>query len=227
MKLPSFITKDFKEMISKFVKWFDAEPQGIDIKRIKGNKINVVNYILKYMFKQFNNNNAFYVETEKKERINAIRIDALIRNDIPRMTSKSRNVKTERFKPHFEFKEIKNKENNTEKVKKEVRRIEREITKKHYGEFKEYLKDFKTTREKILGFEIEKASKRTEKLNKLRDFLDGKYYSIRDILQILDDFKDDKIIQERFYTEYKQAVYKFMRLLDEIERQEEIEIIDF
>jgi hypothetical protein len=66
-------------------------------------------------------------------------------------------------------------------------------------------------------------------LEKLKDFLEGRYYSIRDIMQILEDFRNDEIIQERFYTEYQQALYKFLRLSDELEkeRREEIEIIDF
>jgi hypothetical protein len=226
MKLPDFITKDFKKMISKFAKWFDTEPQGVDIKRIKGNKKDVVNYILKYMYKQFNNNNMFYIETEKKEKIFALRTSALIRNDIKRMISHSRNVKTERIKPFFKYKEEKNEKNEKETM--EITRIERELQKRHYKEFKNYLKDFKTIREKRLEFEIEKAEKRTERLEKLKEFIEGRYYSIRDILQILDDFKDDKIIQERFYTEYQQALYKFNRLLDELEEErEEIEIIDF
>jgi hypothetical protein len=179
------------------------------------------------MFKQFNDNNLVYVETEKKEKIYILKKEALIRNDIPRMISKSRNVKTKRFKPSFKFK----REKNTEKKKKarEITRIQRELKKRHYQEFKNYLKEFKTARDKKLEFEIEKAVKRTEKLEKLKDFLDGRYYSIRDIMQILDDFRDDEIIQERFYTEYQQALYKFNRLLDELEkeRQKEIEIIDF
>jgi hypothetical protein len=227
VKLPSFITQlNFKEIINKFAKWFEAETIGIDIKRIKKNKDNVVGYILKYMFKQFNNNNLFYVENERKEKIYVLRTSALIRNDIKRMISHSRNVKTEKIKPFFTYKEEKNEEKKKETT--EIIRIERQLQKKHYKEFKEYLKDFKTIKEKRLEFEIIQAEKRTEKLEKLRDFLDGKYFSIRDILQILDDFKTDKIIQERFYTEYQQALIKILKLLDELEEErQEIEIIDF
>jgi hypothetical protein len=227
VKLPSFITQlNFKEIISKFAKWFEAENIGIDIKRIKKNKDNVVGYILKYMYKQFNNDNLFIIETKKKEKIFALKTSALIRNDIKRMTSHSRNVKTERFKTFFTFREEKNEKN--EKETTEIIRMERELQKKHYEEFREYLKDFKTTKEKKTELEIKKAEERTERLEKLRDFLDGKYYSIRDILKILDNFRTDKIVQERFYTEYQQALIKFLKLLDELgEERQEIEIIDF
>jgi hypothetical protein len=230
IKLPKFITNlDFKEIIKKMAVWFETESQGIDLKRLKKSKDKnrAKRYVLKYMFKQFNNDNVFYVENEKKEKIYFIRKDAIIKNDIPRLISKSRNVKTERFKPNFKFKREKNKEK--QKEKKEATRTERELIKRHYGEFKEILKDFRTTKEKILEFEIEKAEKRTEKLEKLKDFLKDKYYSIRDILHILDDFKDDEIIQERYKELYLNTIFKFNRLLDDLEeeRQEEIETVNF
>jgi hypothetical protein len=227
IKLPKFIRKmRFKEIISKFAKWFETEPQGIDIKRIRKNKDDVVGYILKYMYKQFNNGNMFYIETEKKEKIIALRTDALIRNEIKRMISHSRNVKTEKIKPFFKYKEEKNEKNEKETI--EVIRIERELQKRHHGEFKEYLKDFKTTREKLLEYEIEQAEKRTEVLEKLKDFLDDRYFSIKDVLRCLDFCKLDKIIQDRFYTIYQQAMYKFNRLLEELEEErQEIEIVDF
>jgi hypothetical protein len=228
VKLPDFITKrDFREIIRKMSEWFDTSPIGIDLKRIKKNgKNKVIGYVLKYMNKQFNSNNMFYIEKEKKEKIYLIKKDALIRNDIPRMISRSRNIKVKRFKPFFIYKE----EENTEKKEiKEINRVELAISQKKYEDFKKTLEKFKTIKEKKLEFEIKQAEERTEKLEKIKDFLDGRYYSIRDIMQILDDFRNDKIIQERFYIEYQQALYKFLRLLDEIgeERQEEIEIIDF
>jgi hypothetical protein len=204
--------------------WFETSIIGIDLKRIKKDKNGVVGYVLKYMFKQFKDDNVFYVENEKKEKIYFIKKDAIVRNDIPRMISRSRNTKTKKFKP---FLKVEKEEKTEKKEIKEITRIERELQKRHYGEFKEYLKNFKTTREKLLEYEIDQASKRNEVLEKLRDFLEGRYYSIKDILRCLDFCKFDDIIQERFYTEYQQALYKFIRLLDEIERQEEIEIIDF
>jgi hypothetical protein len=85
--------------------WFDTELQGIDLKRLKKSKDKnrTKRYVLKYMFKQFNNDNMFYVENEKKEKIYFIRKDAIIRNDIPRLISRSRNTKIKRFKPNFKF----------------------------------------------------------------------------------------------------------------------------
>jgi hypothetical protein len=229
IKLPRFITNlDFKEIIKKLANWFDTEIQGIDLKRLKktGDKNRAKRYILKYMYKQFNNDNLFYVENEKKEKIYLLRIDAIIRNDIPRMASRSRNVKTEKFKPHFKFKrEKKNAEKKQEA--REITRTERELTKRHYKEFKNYLKDFKTINEKKLEFEIKQAEKRTEILEKLQLFLDDGYFSINDILRCLDFCKADKIIQERYKEIYLNAVYKFNRLLDNLEKQGKIKITDF
>jgi len=227
IKLPDFITKlDFHEIISKLSKWFDTTEQGIDLKRLlKSKGRNVKRYVLKYMFKQYKNDNVFYVENEKKEKIYLINKNSIIRNDIPRIISRSRNVKTKRFKPFFAIEKIELE--SKEKEIREINRFELEILQKNYEDFKEILKDFKTTKEKKLKLEIEKAEKRTEKLGRLKEFLNGQYYSIRDILKILDDFKDDEIIQERFYTEYQQALIKFLKLLDELEEQEEIEVIDF
>jgi hypothetical protein len=230
IKLPRFITNlKFKEIIKKMAAWFDTEIQGIDLKRLKGSKDKAKQYVLKYMYKQFNNDNLFYVENEKKEKIYLLRIDALIRNDIPRMTSKSRNVKTEKFKPNFKIKKEKSKEK--QKETREIIRLERELTKRHYKEFKDYLKDFKTIKEKKLEFEIKQAEKRTEILEKLQLFTDkelkqllnDKYFSIKDISRCLDYCRIDKIIRERFNTLYLNALHKFNKLLDALEK----EIIDF
>jgi len=226
VKLPSFITKlDFKDIIKKISNWFETETQGIDLKRIKKNKKNVVRYVLKYMNKQFNNDNMFYVENEKKEIIYFIKKEALIRNDIPRMISRSRNIKVKRFKPFFT---IQQKENTEKKEIKEINRIELEISQKNYKDFKEILENFRTTKEKRLEFEITQAEKRTEIIEKLKLFLDDRYFSINDILRCLDFCKLDKIIQERYKELYYLASHKINRLLEELEeQQEEIEIIDF
>jgi len=225
IKLPDFITKlDFKEILLKFSKWFETEINGIDLKRLlKSKGRNAKRYVLKYMFKQYKNDNVFYVENEKKEKIYFINKSSIIRNDIPRIISRSRNVKTKKFKPFFTIEKIELE--SKEKEIREINRFELEILQKNYEDFKDILKDFKTKKEKKLMLEIQEAEKRTKKLERLREFLNGKYYSIRDILKILDNLKDDEIIQERFYTEYQQALIKFLKLLDELEEQEEI--VDF
>jgi hypothetical protein len=227
IKLPDFITRlNFKnEIIPKFVKWFETEPQGIDLKRLSKNKRNAKRYVLKYIFKQFNNDNVFYVVNRKKEKIYFIKKDAIIRNDIPRMISRSRNIKTKRFKPFFTIQ--KEQVEKKEKEIKEINRFELEISQKNYEDFKEILKDFRTTREKLIEYEIEQAEKRTEILEKLKLFLDDRYFSINDILRCLDFCKLDKITQQRYNELYLNALYKLNRLLDKLEKTEEIEIIDF
>jgi hypothetical protein len=231
IKLPRFITNlNFKEIIKKLANWFNTEIQGIDLKRLKGSKDRAKRYVLKYMYKQFNNDNLFYnlfyVENEKKEKIYLLRKNALIRNDVPRMISKSRNVKlTRHYKTHFKFKKEKRENGKEKQEKREITRITRELTKRDYKEFKELLKDFRTTKEKRLELEIKQAEKRTEILEKLQLFLnnDNDYFNIQDISRCFDYCRIDKIIQERFNTLYLNALYKFSRLLDSLE----IEIVDF
>jgi hypothetical protein len=173
VKLPRFITNlDFKEIIKKLANWFDTEMQGIDLKQLKKpeDKNKAKRYVLKHMYKRFYEN-LFYVENEKKEKIYLLRKNALIKNDIPRMVSKSRNVKTEKYKPNFKIERKKNIEQK--KKKREITRIKRELTKRDYKEFKRYLKNFKTIKEKILELEIKKI-----KQLKILD-----YFSIKDILR--------------------------------------------
>jgi hypothetical protein len=173
VKLPRFITNlDFKEIIKKLANWFDTEMQGIDLKQLKKSedKNKAKRYVLKHMYKRFYEN-LFYVENEKKEKIYLLRKIALIKNDIPRMVSKSRNVKTEKYKPNFKIERKKNIEQK--KKKREITRIKRELTKRDYKEFKRYLKNFKTIKEKILELEIKKI-----KQLKILD-----YFSIKDILR--------------------------------------------
>lgn len=64
-------------------------------------------------------------------------------------------------------------------------------------------------------------------MEKLQLFLDDGYFSIKDILRCLDFCKADKIIQERYKEMYLNAVYKFNRLLDNLEKQGKTEIINF
>jgi len=233
IKLPHFITKkDFKEIIKKIADWFETEKQGIDLKRLKtGNDRNRARrYVLKYMFKQFRNNNLFYVENEKNEKIYFIRKDAIIRNDIPRMTSKSRNIKAKRFKPFFTITD----EQQGEELKsnREITRFKRDIIKKEIDKFKSILEQFKTKNQKRLEREIEEAEKRTEVIEKMTLFLENKYHSINGILKCLDYSSKDKIIQDRYKELYYLTQLKFNKELEELERllygnDDEDDYIDF
>jgi hypothetical protein len=227
VKLPSFITKlDFKEIINKMSKWFETELQGIDLKRIKkGN--GVKRYVLKYMFKQFTNDNVFYIENEKQDKIYLIKKEALIRNDIPRMISKSRNVKVKKFKPFFTIQEEDIKQG--EEIKgKEITRFEMGINKKDHNKFKEILKQFKTKREKNMERIINEAEKRSKVIQKMQWYIEDRYFSIDDIQKCIDYARNDRIIQERYRELYYQTVIKFNKDLEEIDRiLEEDEEIDF
>ncbi len=217
IKLPHFITKqDFKKIINKIAKWFETEPQGIDLKRLKkGNNKGVKRYILKYMFKQFNNNNLFYIENNKNEQIYLIRKEAIIRNDIPRMISRSRNVKTKRFKPLFSIQETEaTKEHKTDR---EITRLEMPINQREANKFNEILKQFKTRKEKEKEREYKEAEKRTEILEKLNLYLEGKYFSIKEILKAIEYSRDDELIQKYYSTIYYKAVIKFNKDLEELE----------
>jgi hypothetical protein len=140
IKLPAFIRNmPFEEIINKFAKWFDTTKQGIDLKYLKKNKENAKKYVIKYLMKQFTIDNMFYVMNEYGEIFNFIKTSAIIRNDIKRMTSRSRNVKVKKFKPLIKFEKIENK--NKEEIK-HFDLVEIEIMQKNYEEFKEIIAEF-------------------------------------------------------------------------------------
>jgi hypothetical protein len=134
----------FEIIINKFAKWFDTTKQGIDIKFLKKNKGTAKRYVIKYLMKQYTNDNLFYVMNEHGEIFNFIKTSALIRNDIKRMTSRSRNVEVEKFKPLIHFEKIENKD------KEEINHfelVELEITQKNYEDFKEIIAEFERLKE--------------------------------------------------------------------------------
>jgi len=145
IKLPAFIRNmPFEEIINKFAKWFDTATNGVDIKFLKKNKENAKRYVIKYLMKQFTNDNLFYVMNENGEIFNFIKKDAIIRNDIKRMISRSRNIQVKRYRPLLKFEKSENL--NKEKISKfEI--IELEITQKNYEEFKDFVLDFERLKE--------------------------------------------------------------------------------
>ncbi|MBX0312518.1 MAG: hypothetical protein JHC31_12230 [Sulfurihydrogenibium sp.] len=140
IKLPAFIRNmPFQEIIRKFAKWFDTAENGIDIKYLKKGKETAKRYVVKYLMKQFTNDNLFYVMNEYGEIYHFIKTSAIIRNDIKRMTSRSRNVKVKKYKPLIKFEKIENK--NKEEIK-HFDLVELEIMQKNYEEFKEIIAEF-------------------------------------------------------------------------------------
>jgi hypothetical protein len=145
IKLPAFIRNmPFEEIIRKFAKWFDTAENGVDIKYLKKGKGTAKRYVIKYLNKQFTNDNMFYVMNEYGEIFNFIKLSALIRNDIKRMTSRSRNVKVKKYKPLVHFEKVKNE--SKEKIE-EFRIVELEIIQKNYKEFKDIVADFEKLKE--------------------------------------------------------------------------------
>jgi hypothetical protein len=145
IKLPAFIRNmAFEEIINKFAKWFGTERNGVDIKYLKKGKGTAKRYVIKYLMKQFTNDNMFNVMNEHGEVFTFIKTSAIIRNDIKRMTSRSRNVEIKRYKPLIHFEKIENK--NKEEIK-HFDLIELEITQKNYEEFKDLITDFEILRE--------------------------------------------------------------------------------
>jgi len=142
IKLPQFLRqKRFEEIINKLSTWFDTTRQGIDLKRLKHSKGSntAKRYVLKYLFKQFYNDNLFYV-TKNNEKIYFVNIKALVINDLARLVSRSRNVNVGRYKQR-----IINKVENKENIEiKQFDLVSDEITEKNYNEFSKYLIDFKT-----------------------------------------------------------------------------------
>lgn len=140
MKLPKFIRNmPFKIIIKKFATWFETAENGVDIKFLKKGKRYAQRYVTKYLNKQFTNDNMFYVINEYGEIFNFIKLSALIRNDIKRMTSRSRNIKVKKYKPLVHFEKVKNE--SKEKIA-EFRIVKLEIIQKNYKEFKEIIAKF-------------------------------------------------------------------------------------
>jgi hypothetical protein len=145
IKLPVLIRNmPFEEIIRKFAKWFDTAENGVDIKFLRKGRRYAKRYVTKYLNKQFTNDNMFYVMNQHGEIFNFIKLSALIRNDIKRMTSRSRNVNIKKYKPLVYFEKIKNE--NKEKIA-EFRIVELEIMQKNYEEFKDIVADFEKLRE--------------------------------------------------------------------------------
>jgi hypothetical protein len=145
MRLPKFIRDmSFGTIIRKFATWFETAENGVDIKFLKKGRRYARRYVTKYLNKQFTNDNMFYVMNEYGEIFNFIKLSALIRNDIKRMTSRSRNVKVKKYKPLVHFEKVKNE--NKEKIA-EFKIVELEITQKNYEEFKNIIADFEKLRE--------------------------------------------------------------------------------
>jgi hypothetical protein len=145
VKMPPVLRNlPFRDIVSKFAKWFETEENGVDIKYLKKNKGNAKKYVIKYLTKQFTNDNMFFVMNEHGEVFNFIKKSAIIRNDIKRMISRSRNVKVKKYKPTIKFEKVEN--INNEKISK-FDLIEIEITQKNYEDFKELIIDFENLKE--------------------------------------------------------------------------------
>jgi hypothetical protein len=113
VKLPNFLRqKRFEEIINKLSGWFNTAKQGIDLKRLKHSKgsDSAKRYVLKYLFKQFQNDNLFYITNNNNEKIYFVNKKALVINDLSRLISRSRNVNIGRYKQRF-INKVENKEN--------------------------------------------------------------------------------------------------------------------
>ena len=216
IKLPKFIRRrDFREIIELLARMFETSVIGIDLKRLKGNKDEAKRYVTKYLIKQYAENNMFYVE-KLGEKIYFIRKDAFIRNDIPRITSKSRNVTTKRMKKDG-FSINSTPVQKIAKEGKETIRIKREITRKDANKFKNILAQFKTRKQKEREREIEKDIKRVWATDILQDYIDGRYWSIKNVMKAINFARDDEWIQKKYYTLYQKALIKFNKDLEELE----------
>jgi hypothetical protein len=109
MKFPDwFCNFDFQEMISMLASWFETEPNGIQLDRIsprrnvKGSG-SVKSYILKYMFKQFKEDNLFAVDRPDGSTVYVLKTSAFVLNMLPRIISYSRGTITKRFKPFSSY----------------------------------------------------------------------------------------------------------------------------
>jgi hypothetical protein len=145
VKMPAILRNlPFEQIIRKFASWFETEQHGVDIKYLKRGKENAKKYVIKYLTKQFTNENLFFVINEHGEVFNFIKKNAIIRNDIKRMTSRSRNVKVKKYKPLIKFEKLENR--NNEKIS-HFDLIELEITQKNYEEFKDLIIELEKLKE--------------------------------------------------------------------------------
>lgn len=95
MELPKEIAdRDFKDIIQLFAKWFETALNGVDIKYLgKKGRMNVMDYINKYLKKQYSQTGIKYTYDENGEIFYLIKKKTFYANDIPRIQSYSRNCR--------------------------------------------------------------------------------------------------------------------------------------
>jgi len=221
VKFPKFFTDlPFQEMISKLANWFKTELNGIELDRITKSKKHkgsgsVKSYILKYMNKQFQNDNLFYVENEKKEKIYFLKTSAFLLNFIPRIISRSRNVSVKRYKPFYSCSVV---PSSSSYGYKDVSLLDFDIEKKEYTEYKSILDDigFTTMQKKRLNYDIEIQKKNGYAAYLLQEYLEDRYFSIEKIEKALDwlRFNDD------YMALWYRANKKFSEFLTELYKSE-------
>jgi len=234
IKLPKFIRKrKFEKIIELLAKMFNTTPNGVDLKRIKDKK--AISYVAKYLTKggRRAEPNMFYVMKNGIDKVFFIKKEAFIKNDIPRLTSNSRNVNTVRLRrenfsykvePRHEEEIILVNEGHVKVVKrkkregKEAERIQRrDLIRLDENRFRKVLEQFKTKREKQLEREIERGVKRAWAIDVLQGYIDSRYWSIKNVIKAVDYAKTDEILQKRYNALIHRAVIQINKDLKELE----------
>jgi hypothetical protein len=226
IKFPAFFTNlDFQDMIEKIASWFETEKNGVELDRIRKNNngsYNVKSYILKYMNKQFQSDNLFYVENEKQEKIYLLKTSAFITNFVSRLISYSRNIKKKKFKPFSEFslEEFKDKTFN---ISRDVDLIQVDIDKKDYQDYKLIVDRFIPMSKKAFKSYVDNQIKIGQAVYVLFEFLEGRYFSIENVLKSLDCIK----FSQDYQTLYVNASRKINDILKELEENLSDDYVDF
>lgn len=225
VKFPKFFTDmNFKDMIEKIASWFQTEPNGVQLDRISRNKkgsSGVKGYILKYMNKQFQNDNLFFIENENKENIFLLRTSSFIVNFINRLSSYSRNVKRKKFKPFSEFSKEQS-DKHFDIIHRDVELLDFPIEKKEYQDYKLFLDRFVPISKKRLSSYIDNQVRIGQAVFTLENFLEDRYFSIEGIQKSLDIL----CFNEDFQVLFTQSLNKFNQLLNDLD-SEDNDYIDF
>jgi hypothetical protein len=236
MQLPPIIRRmKFEKIIEMFAKWFNTSEQGVDIKKIpKRDKKYAQKYVVKYLSKQFYNDSLTYTIDEDGRKYYLLKKNALIRNDVPRMVSKSRNVKSKRFKPGFN---IKYEARTGAGRYKETYRVRQGLLMTEYDEVKEVIQEFKRRKaSKDAQYQIERVIKRQEIVEKLNRFVDGGYRELIEKSKYMNIDEEFKEIAIAYYNmrhdrelrdEYNGLYHRANSLLYYVDRQLAEDPIDF
>lgn len=234
MKLPPFLrSRNFKELINLFAKWYNTKPIGVDIKYLKKkNRKRASNYVNKYLRKQYQEPALKYTIDPDGIMYYLIDKKRFYLNDIPRIQSYSRNCKKNEIKIYKAQKCISVRElgdNEEDKTIKEypytyikAERISTKIDFIDYLRVKEDIDRFKRLKAKREAHrQIKQWEERNKTLETLRDYINGKINIIDSVLLYNRDDEFKKVLNalEKWKKEDKEIKKHYENLIIEADKK--------